>query len=160
MDPISNLQRRTIFALAGELGMGEDLLHDLVFDVTAKTSIRELSSDDARAVIRDLNLRGASRPAKRRASSTRQKAKGEGPQHASEGQQRKVWALMYQLQQVSPSAAPIGDRLCGIIKKELRQDAFPKDPFAWIDYHKCIKLIDILKQYVAHAQKKEAKKHG
>lgn len=50
------------------------------------------------------------------------------------GQQRKIWALMYKLQAASPSKAPIGDRLCAIIKKELGIDAVPKNPFAWIDY--------------------------
>ena len=75
------------------------------------------------------------------------------PGRASEGQQRKIWALMYKLQAASPSKAPIGDRLCAIIKKELGIDAVPKNPFAWIDYKGGNKLVEVLKGYVKTAEK-------
>ena len=52
---------------------------------------------------------------------------------------------MYRLQDASPSKAPLGDRLCAIIKKELGMDAFPKDPFAWISYKDGNKLVEVLK---------------
>lgn len=37
----------------------------------------------------------------------------------SDGQTRKVWQLMYSLEKLDkkPSSAKLGDRLCGIIKK-------------------------------------------
>ena len=159
MEPISNRQRRTIFAIAGTLGMDEDTLHDLAFDVTGKQSLRALTCDEALRLIRELEKRQGPRPPKPRPAA-RKKKDSAPPSGASEAQKRKVWALMYKLEDASPSTTPIGNRLCGIIKKELRQDAFPKDPFLWIDYHKCSKLIDILKQYVDHAQKKGAEKHG
>ena len=40
----------------------------------------------------------------------------------SEGQQRKVWQLMYQLKScdIKPCEHSLGERLCGIIKKELK----------------------------------------
>lgn len=50
---------------------------------------------------------------------------------------------MYRLQDASPSKAPLGDRLCAIIKKELGMDAFPKDPFAWISYKDGNKLVEV-----------------
>ena len=78
----------------------------------------------------------------------------------SEGQRRKVWALMYRLQDASPSKAPLGDRLCAIIKKELGMDAFPKDPFAWISYKDGNKLVEVLKGYVKTAQKSRGDADG
>ena len=82
------------------------------------------------------------------------------PGHTSEGQRRKVWALMYRLQDASPSKAPLGDRLCAIIKKELGMDAFPKDPFAWIGYKDGNKLVEVLKGYVKTAQKSRGDADG
>ena len=82
------------------------------------------------------------------------------PGHTSEGQRRKVWALMYRLQDASPSKAPLGDRLCAIIKKELGMDAFPKDPFAWISYKDGNKLVEVLKGYVKTAQKSRGDADG
>lgn len=80
------------------------------------------------------------------------------PGRVSEGQQRKIWALMYQLAEASPSTAQLGDRLCAIIKKELGVEAFPRDSFAWVDYKGGNKLIETLKGYVKTASKKaEAK---
>ena len=49
--------------------------------------------------------------------------------------------------------ATLGQRLCGILKKELHIDALPKEPFAWIDFQTCNRLIEILKKYVANAGK-------
>ena len=78
---------------------------------------------------------------------------GEACKVIGEGQQRKIWALMYKLQAASPSKAPIGDRLCAIIKKELGIDAVPKNPFAWIDYKGGKKMVEVLKGYVKTAEK-------
>ena len=72
----------------------------------------------------------------------------------SEGQERKVWALMYRLAAASPSTAPVGDRLRAAIKKEAGVDAFADDPFAWLDYKSCNKLIEALKGYVKNAERK------
>lgn len=54
---------------------------------------------------------------------------------------------MYSLEKLDkkPSSAKLGDRLCGIIKKELHIDALPKYPFAWLTYQQGVKLIEILK---------------
>lgn len=75
----------------------------------------------------------------------------------SDGQTRKVWQLMYSLEKLDkkPSSAKLGDRLCGIIKKELHIDALPKYPFAWLTYQQGVKLIEILKKYIANAQRRK-----
>lgn len=47
-----------------------------------------------------------------------------------------------------PSTVAVGDRLRAAIKKEAGVDAFADDPFAWLDYKSCNKLIEALKGYV------------
>ena len=75
----------------------------------------------------------------------------------SDGQQRKVWRLMYQLEKLDekPSAARLGDRLCGIIRKEIHIDCIARQPFRWLTYQQGVKLIEILKKYVANAQRRK-----
>ena len=73
MEPISNRQRRTIFAIAGTLGMDEDTLHDLAFDVTGKQSLRALTCDEALRLIRELEKRQGPRPPKPRPAARKKK---------------------------------------------------------------------------------------
>ena len=146
-------QIRKIYAIGGALGMvkrgeDDDLLHELVNGMTGKTSIKELTYGEACKVIGELEGRQGTPPPRKSGRPLHKNVPG----RASEGQQRKIWALMYKLQAASPSKAPIGDRLCAIIKKELGIDAVPKNPFAWIDYKGGNKLVEVLKGYVKTAQ--------
>lgn len=139
-------QIRKIYAIGGALGMvkrneEDDLLHELVEGMTGKKSIKALTYGEACKVIGELEGRQGTPPPRKSGKPLRKTAPG----HTSEGQRRKVWALMYRLQDASPSKAPLGDRLCAIIKKELGMDAFPKDPFAWISYKDGNKLVEVLK---------------
>lgn len=151
---INNYQIRKIYAIGGALGMRgadrQDALHDLIAGMTGKNSVKELSYAEACRVIGELEARQGTPPPRKKGRPLRKTAAG----GASDGQVRKVWALMYQLEAASPSKTPLGDRLCGIIKRELGIDAWPKDPFAWIDYKACSKLLEALKGYVKTAQKK------
>ena len=154
-------QIRKIYAIGGALGMvkrneEDDLLHELVEGMTGKKSIKALTYGEACKVIGELEGRqGTPRPAKAESRSAR-------PHRATpaRGSGAKVWALMYQLQDASPQKAPLGDRLCAIIKKELGMDAFPKDPFAWISYKDGNKLVEVLKGYVKTAQKSRGDADG
>ena len=156
MAAIATQQIRKIYAIGNALGIvergnAEDSLHDLVSSITGKDSLKALTYAEAQAVIRDLEKRQGDAPPPRR----RPKAHTERPGGATEGQQRKVWALLYELQKAdtAPSRATLGQRLCGILKKELHIDALPKEPFVWIDFQTCNRLIEILKKYVANAGK-------
>lgn len=159
---ISTQQIRKIFAIGRAMGIVEsgsqnDALHDFVFSITQKDSLKALTYAEAQAVIRDLEKRqGSAPPPPRR----RPKAHSEVPGGATAAQQRKVWALMYELQKrdTASSAASLRERLCGIIKKELRVDAVPTQPFAWLTFRACNKLIEVLKKYVANAKKKAGEK--
>lgn len=154
MASINTYQIRKIYAIAGALGMKgsdkDDALHDLVLGMTGKTSVRELSYADACRVIGELEARQGTPPPRKGGRPLRKTAPG----RVSEGQQRKIWALMYQLAEASPSTAQLGDRLCAIIKKTLGVEAFPAAPFAWVDYKGANKVIEALKGYVANARKR------
>lgn len=153
MASINTYQIRKIYAIAGALGMkGNDRydpLHDLISDMTGKESVRDLNYADACRVIGELEARQGTPPPRKSGRPLRKSTPG----RVSEGQQRKIWALMYKLEEASPSTAPLGNRLCAIIKKTLGVDAFPAAPFAWVDYKGGNKVIEALKGYVTTAQK-------
>ena len=78
------------------------------------------------------------------------------------GQQKKLWALMYELKKrdKSPNEVPLGDRLCAVIKKELHVDAIAKNPFAWLTFSQGNTLIEVLKGYLKSLERKEAASDG
>ena len=103
-------QIRKIYAIGGALGMvkrneEDDLLHELVEGMTGKKSIKALTYGEACKVIGELEGRQGTPPPRKSGKPLRKTAPG----HTSEGQRRKVWALMYRLQDASPSKAPLGD---------------------------------------------------
>lgn len=151
---INNYQIRKIYAIGGALGMRgtdrQDALHDLVHSMTGKASVKELTYSEACRVLGELEARQGTPPPRKGGRPLRKTTPG----RVSEGQQRKIWALMYQLAEASPSTAQLGDRLCAIIKKTLGVEAFPAAPFAWVTYRGANTLIETLKGYVATARKK------
>lgn len=151
---INNYQIRKIYAIGGALGMRgtdrQDALHDLVHSMTGKASVRELTYSEACRVIGELEARQGTPPPRKGGRPLRKTTPG----RVSEGQQRKIRALMYQLAEASPSTAQLDDRLCAIIKKTLGVEAFPAAPFAWVTYRGANTLIETLKGYVATARKK------
>ena len=78
------------------------------------------------------------------------------------GQQRKIWALMYELKKYDkePNHVQLGERLCAVIKKELGTDALAKSPFAWISFSQGNTLIEVLKGYVENEKRKEGRQNG
>ncbi len=145
-------QIKKIYAIGRALGIAEsgnpdDMLHQLVESITGKNSIKALTYAEAGAVISDLQKRQGGEPSKKQ---QRRKVYKAVPGGATEGQQRKIWALMYDLQKLdtTPSSAALGDRLCAIIKKNFKVEATPRSPFAWMDHEKTNKLIEIIKKYI------------
>ena len=160
MGGCSTYQIRKIYAIGQALGIvnrgGEDALHDLVYGVTGKSSVKELSYSEACKVIGELEARQGTPPPRPKKTNHRKRKPG----GVSEGQERKVWALMYRLAAASPSTVAVGDRLRAAIKKEAGVDAFADDPFAWLDYKSCNKLIEALKGYVKNAERKAGAADG
>ncbi len=156
-------QTQRIYALAARLGLVEngnknDMLHELVYGITEKTSVRDLSAQEYREVVKELaerlKLQNLEAPPCKPYKS--QKYSGRGKM--SDGQKRKVWQLMYKLEEldIEPSSAKLGERLCGVIKKELHIDCTSKQPFRWLTYDQGVKLIEKLKKYVDNAQRRKA----
>lgn len=160
MRMIEQFQIRKIYAIGNALGIkgsrtGEDELHVLVGGVTGKDSIKSLTYKEACAVIARLEeLQG--KAASPRPRSRKPKEHEERPGGATSGQQKKIWALMYELkkQDEVPNDVQLGERLCAVIKKELGADASARDPFAWVTFEQGNNLIEILKGYVASARKR------
>lgn len=158
-------QTQRIYAMGARLGLVEsgnknDLLHELIFSLTNKDSVKELDEQEYKRVVAELakqlkvaNLEEPNTVHPYKAKKREQKGIGK----VSDGQIRKVWQLMYSLEKLDekPSTAKLGERLCGIIKKELHIDALPKIPFEWLTYQQGVKLIEILKKYVANAQRRK-----
>lgn len=147
-----------MWAIARALGMDKDDLHAMA----GVESLKALSSTGANDVLtRMQRLQGAYTPAKK-ASTAPAKAHSEVPGMITDGQQRKVWRQMYELAELdaAASSATLGDRLCGIIKKELHIDATAKQPFLWMTFKQGGQLIDLLKRYIASARKKRGDASG
>ena len=162
MIQIEKSQIRDIYALGASLGIVErgchdDALHQLVSGITGKDGVSELSKAEAEQVLTELmnRMRLVNHPiTAQRIRKPRDTVGG-----MTAGQQQKVWYLMYQLRDldIAPSKATLGERLCGIIKKELDLDAMPKEPFKWMDHTQGRRLIDVLKKYVDNTSRKRAR---
>ena len=129
--------------------------------VTGKDSIKELSYQEAMAVIKRLeDLQGGTAAPK--PSSRKPKEHSQRPGGVTSGQQKKIWALMYELKKrdKSPNEVLLGDRLCAVIKKELHVDAIAKNPFAWLTFSQGNTLIEVLKGYLKSLERKEAASDG
>lgn len=167
MRGIEAFQKRKIYVIGNALGITaksgrEDELHALVAGMTGKDSIRELSYREAAAVIGRLEELQENTGSPKPLVSGKKKEHPSRPGGVTGGQQRKIWALMYELKKhdAQPNTAQLGDRLCAVIKKELGVDAIAKAPFRWLTFKQGNNLIEILKGYVASLERKEAEKNG
>lgn len=157
MRKIDPYQLKKIYAMAHGMGISsgsrEDELHILVYGLTGKESIKGLTYREAADVID--RLEGISQEAQA-PPKNRMKTHSQRPGGITAGQQKKIWALMYELESYDekPAGASLGERLCAIIKKELGTDALPKNPFAWIDFKAGNHLIEVLKGYLRNEEKK------
>lgn len=161
---IKKSQIQRVYAMGARLGILEsgnrdDMLHALVFRITQKESIRSLTESEYHEVVKALaeqiKTQNLEEPPSHPFKAKKYEESGRGMM--SDGQQRKVWRLMYQLEKLDekPSAARLGDRLCGIIRKEIHIDCIARQPFCWLTYQQGVKLIEILKKYVANAQRRK-----
>ena len=160
---LNKTQVQRIYGMGAALGMldnnnhKDDMLHNLVYNITGQDSVKQLTDSDYKKVVAELAQRikisQLQPPEKPRSSNKRYNTTAKG---MTAGQQRKVWALMYQLAgcDTTVTGATKGERLCGIIKKELHIDASPQKPFEWLGFEQGNKLIELLKNYVKSAERK------
>ena len=165
MKAVEQYQIRKIYAIGNALGIvdpesGCDELHALVGSVTGRDSVKALTYREAAEVIARLEgLQGKAAPPLKPREGRKH---GSRPGGVTVGQQKKAWALMYELKKhdAVPNDVSLGDRLCRIIKKELHVDASAKDPFVWIDFGQGNRLIEILKKYADSARQKRGVSDG
>ena len=148
MSAATKKQIQCIYVIAAKCGLvergnKEDNLHNLVYQLTEKESISDLTEDQAAVVIRRLKDEEASA------------ADAESKAYISQAQIKKIFGLTYELAALSPSEAKVKDRLCGIISKELGIKVNPRsDIFKGFSERQGAKLIDALKRYVGSAKRK------
>lgn len=140
---------RKFYALATELnllerGNPEDPFHQIVFRVTGKEHVSELTEKEEKAVLKELLA---------------YKETDKNPQKISESQQDKVWKLIYRLCELDPSDAKPFDRLSGALKKILNTSCARSDPFKWVRKKDASKLINTLDGYVKTAERKMKNEH-
>lgn len=157
-------QIRSIYALGSSLGINgnsrEDELHQLVYGITGKESIKELTSSEVYLVQQELmkRMKGAGNIKKR----SKKTAIDVPPGKMTESQQKKAWSLIYRLVELDPSESTPSERMIGAVKKILGMEINTenKAPFRMVTVSDGIKLIDMLKKYVVSAEKKAGEKNG
>ncbi len=151
-----------LYALASGLGMvergnKEDAFHQLVYGITGKEHVSELTTSEANAVQHELQermkMKNHDRPLKKR-------SKKEVQGMMTYPQQKLAWRYIYRLAELEPTEAGVCDRLIGAIQKILGITVSRTDPFKWINFDDGTRLIEQLKRYVRSAERKAAAKGG
>lgn len=168
MAAITKQQIRRVYALGAaagilESGNQDDNLHVVVRRISGKDSVSSLTGEEFIDVERELlsltklaNRKPLAPPPPKTSFS----AADAPPGMMNKKQQRKAWALIYDLIELDhTSKADAGKRMCGAIKKILGVDARLERPFEWITFAQGIDLIEKLKRYVSSATYR-AKKRG
>ena len=142
-------QIQLIYVIGNKCGLVEpgnkrDNLHNFIFQLTRKTSVSKLTEEQAAVVIRQLR--------------ENEKAITDEPAaFISDAQIKKIFGMMYELAQLSPSDATVKARLCGIISKELNIKVNPrKDIFKGFSERQGAALIEAIKRYLRSAKRKGA----
>lgn len=155
---------KRLYALANGLGLVErnnkdDPFHQIVYGLTGKEHVSELTASEARTVQAELQermrLKNHDKPLKKKKS-----VKENVPGMMTAAQQSMAWRLVYRLDELEPTTASVPERLIGAIKKILGITASRDDPFRWINFNNGTKLIEQLKHYVRSAERRAAKKAG
>lgn len=155
---------KRLYTLANGLGLvengnKEDPFHQLVYGLTGKEHVSELTQAEARSVQAELQermrLKNHDKPLKKEKT-----AKKDVHGMITSAQQRLAWRLVYRLDELEPTAASVPERLIGAIEKICGITASDADPFLWVDFNNGTKLIEQLKRYVRSAERRAAKKAG
>jgi len=150
---------KRLYALAAGLGMverseHEDAFHCLVYGMTGKEHVSELTEAEAKAVeaelLRRMKLGNHTEPLKKR------KKKEDIAGMMTEAQKRYAWYLAYRLEELDETQPPVPakKRLAGAVEKVLDVTAPPDDPLVWVKFADGSKLIESLKRYVRSAERR------
>lgn len=153
------MKSRNLYAIAAKNGLvehgnKEDPFHQIVYSLTGKTSVKDLTSREMKQVETEIIRRTNSN-----ISGDRIKSQESVTGMMSPAQQSLAWRLMYQIQRydVKVSDKSVGARLAGVVRKSLKISASDTDPLKWVNAENGNKLIETLKRYVKSAEKKYKK---
>ena len=136
MKHITQPQQKKVHALARELGMDDDLLHEYVYLLTERTSLRELSLNDAVRVIDGLE-------------GKRGYAKGD---RITYRQESYIFILAEHLGWTDETGRADKKRINGFIKKQ-----YGVEDYRWLTKELAGKLIEALKD-MEERKKREARR--
>lgn len=147
---------KRLYAIAANAGLvehgnKEDPFHQIVYSVTGKTSVKDLTKREMRLVETEIISRYDNN-----ISGDKIKNQEAVPDMMSPAQQSLAWRLMYQIRRydVKVSNKSIGARLAGVVRKTLKISASDTEPLKWVNAENGNKLIEELKRYAASAEKK------
>lgn len=165
-------QIQRIYGLGAALGIvgrdRDDILHELIYSITGKVSVKELNDDEYKAVQHELIARKQMSDPAHPLHNTKPKSKQRSKSSdagcygmATPEQQSLCWRYCYRLKELdsNPQSAEPIDRLMGAISKVLGVTSSKQEPFRWVDQEQCSKLIEQLKRYVNTAERR-AKRRG
>ena len=142
---------KRLYALASDLGMvksnnKDDPFHQLVYGLTGKEHVSELTPAEARAVRAKFN----------HIRIILKKSKKTVPGMMTIPMQKLAWALAYKLEELDKKSPPVpaNIRLAGAVRKLLRITAAPEEPLKWVRFQQGMKLIEQLKRYVRNAERR------
>lgn len=157
---ISKSQIHNLYAIAAKMklvenGNKDDEFHSVVYSVTGKRSVSSLTGAEFYKV-RDrlIEIQGSEKQVNNKKVKKKKNEEVKEVEGMTQGQTAKVWYLMYEFAKYSPSHATVGERLKGIIKRQLKMDVDVKKPFLWLTHRQGNQLIEILKKYVVNAKSK------
>lgn len=138
MNEISKAEIKILYSIASSAGFidnsnhSDDILHQIVYGVTGKESVKQLTHQEFVKVKNRLE------------ELTYQNTDG----MITIKQKRKIYAQMIELSELSPSEKSIDERLCGIVRKILKISSFPSEPLKWVKKKEATKLIQIIGFYI------------
>ena len=158
-------QIKRIYGLGAGLGIigkgRDDMLHEIVYGITGKESVKELNDKEFKAVQHELISRMQLSNPNHPEHKTKPKPKKSDEEIGCNGmatkeQQALCWRYCYRLKELDPNprSADVGDRLVGAINKVLGVTASKKEPFKWVKQEQCSQLIEQLKRYVNTAERR------
>jgi len=145
MKKISKNQIKVLYATASKLGLvgrdHDDDLHLIIYNMFKKESVRDLTENQYRKMLRYLD--GLTNNTENGMITSKQK--------------QYVNILMQKLAKVSPSKTSTNERLAGIVHRHLGMTAIPQEPLVWVTKEQAQKLIIVLKNYIEFETKKGGK---
>lgn len=136
MEKVTGGQIKKIYAAARELGMDRDLLHEHMEMLVHRSSVRDLTKDEAITLIDSLEGKGVT-----------------GKGHATKRQMSYIYTLMRELEWTTEDGKPDLERLNRFLQSD--KAGFKLDDYRWLKRRSASDLIEALKSMLSRKQEKE-----